>query len=87
MSGTWDDGFIHAGNLAYMSLLSLFPFFIALAAILSALGEQDQMGASIDTILRALPPRVGDVLRPVVNNGDEYTNHRRKIRQTTADLE
>ncbi len=28
VSGTWDDGFIHAGNLAYMSLLSLFPFFI-----------------------------------------------------------
>lgn len=68
VSGTWDDGFIHAGNLAYMSLLSLFPFFIALAAILSALGEQDQMGASIDTILRALPPRVGDVLRPVAHD-------------------
>jgi membrane protein len=63
--GTWDDGFIHAGNLAYMSLLALFPFFIALAAILSVLGEQDQMGASIDTILHTLPPRVADVLRPV----------------------
>ncbi|HUD30581.1 MAG TPA: YihY/virulence factor BrkB family protein [Novosphingobium sp.] len=68
VGGTWDDGFIHAGNLAYMSLLSLFPFFIALAAILSVLGEQDQMGASIDTILRALPPRVGDVLRPVAHD-------------------
>lgn len=66
--GTWDDGFIHAGNLAYMSLLSLFPFFIALAAILSALGEQDQMGASIDTILRTLPRNVGDVLRPVAHD-------------------
>lgn len=68
IGGTWDDGFIHAGNLAYMSLLSLFPFFIALAAILSALGEQDQMGASIDTILRALPARVGEVLRPVAHD-------------------
>lgn len=68
VSGTWDDGFIHAGNLAYMSLLALFPFFIALAAILSMLGEQDQMGASIDTILRALPSRVGEVLRPVAHD-------------------
>ncbi|WP_082057624.1 YihY/virulence factor BrkB family protein [Novosphingobium sp. P6W] len=65
INGTWDDGFIHAGNLAYMTLLALFPFFIALAAIFSALGEQDQLGASIDAVLRALPPRVSEVLGPV----------------------
>ncbi|WP_159979779.1 MULTISPECIES: YihY/virulence factor BrkB family protein [unclassified Novosphingobium] len=65
INGTWDDGFIHAGNLAYMTLLALFPFFIALAAIFSALGEEDQLGASIDAVLRALPPRVAEVLGPV----------------------
>lgn len=63
--GTWEDGFIHAGNLAYMTLLALFPFFIALAAIFSAIGEQEQLTASIDAVLRAMPPRVADVLRPV----------------------
>lgn len=68
LNGTWDDGFIHAGNLAYMTLLALFPFFIALAAIFSALGEQDQLDASIDAVLRAMPPRVGEVLGPVAHD-------------------
>jgi membrane protein len=68
VNGTWDDGFIHAGNLAYMTLLALFPFFIALAAIFSALGEQDRLGASIDAVLSAIPPRVAEVLGPVAHD-------------------
>lgn len=66
--GAWEDGSIHAGNLAYMTLLSLFPFFIALAAIFSALGERQQLGASIDAVLQALPPRVAEVLGPVAHD-------------------
>lgn len=66
--GAWEDGFIHAGNLAYMTLLALFPFFIALSAIFAALGEQDQLGASIDAVLRAMPPRVAEVLGPVAHD-------------------
>jgi Predicted membrane protein len=66
--GAWDDGFIHAGNLAYMTLLALFPFFTALAAILSAIGEKAQLGASIDAVLRAVPPRVAEVLGPVAHD-------------------
>ena len=31
--GVYNDGFIHAGNLAYLSLLALFPFFIVAASI------------------------------------------------------
>ena len=27
--GVYNDGFIHAGNLAYLSLLALFPFSIS----------------------------------------------------------
>src|SRR4051812_26314239 len=38
--GTYTDGFIHAGNLAYMALLAIFPFFITGAAIFALLGEQ-----------------------------------------------
>ncbi len=30
--GVYSDGFIHAGNLAYLALLSLFPFVIVAAA-------------------------------------------------------
>ena len=31
--GIYDDGFIHAGNLAYLALLALFPFMILAAAV------------------------------------------------------
>ena len=31
--GTYNDGFIHAGNLAYLAVLSIFPFFITGAAV------------------------------------------------------
>ncbi|WP_067732244.1 YihY/virulence factor BrkB family protein [Novosphingobium naphthalenivorans] len=66
--GAWKDGFIHAGNLAYMTLLALFPFFIALAAIFSAIGEKARLSASIDAVLRAMPPRVAEVLGPVAHD-------------------
>ncbi|MDE8651708.1 YihY/virulence factor BrkB family protein [Novosphingobium album (ex Liu et al. 2023)] len=67
-NGAWRDGFIHAGNLAYMTLLALFPFFIAVAAIFSAIGEKGQLNASIDAVLTALPPRVAQVLGPVARD-------------------
>lgn len=67
-NGAWHDGFIHAGNLAYMTLLALFPFFIALAAIFSALGEAGRLDASIDAVLTAMPPRVAEVLSPVARD-------------------
>ena len=63
--GTYNDGFIHAGNLAYMAVLAIFPFFITGAAIFSAMGEQSQRAASINAILFTLPPVVGDVIGPV----------------------
>lgn len=66
--GTYNDGFIHAGNLAYMTVLAIFPFFITGAAIFSALGEQSQQAASINAILYALPPVVGDVIGPVARS-------------------
>ena len=68
LAGAWQDGFIHAGNLAYMTLLSLFPFFIAVAAIFSAIGENARLDASIDAVLRAMPPRVSEVLGPVAHD-------------------
>lgn len=65
IAGVWEDGFIHAGNFAYMSIVALFPFFIALSAILAALGEQSHLEGSIDALLAALPRRVYDALAPV----------------------
>nr|WP_313434464.1 YihY/virulence factor BrkB family protein [Novosphingobium sp.] len=68
IAGTWEDGFIHAGNFAYMTIVALFPFFIALAAIYSALGEQGQLESAIDAVLNSLPPRVEESLAPVARD-------------------
>jgi membrane protein len=63
--GTWSDGSIHAGNLAYMAILALFPFFIVIAATFQALGEGGQQEASIHAFMSSLPPMVARVLEPV----------------------
>ena len=63
--GTFNDGFIHAGNLAYMAMLAIFPFFITAAAIFSAIGEESERAATINAVLTALPPVVGEVIGPV----------------------
>ncbi len=66
--GAWNDGSIHAGNLAYMSMLSIFPFFILGAAVFSAIGEESERAATINAILTALPPVVGEVIGPVARD-------------------
>jgi membrane protein len=63
--GTYNDGFIHAGNLAYLAVLSIFPFFITGAAIFSLIGEESERAATINAILYAVPPVVGEVIAPV----------------------
>lgn len=66
--GAYNDGFIHAGNLAYMSIIAIFPFFILGAAIFSLVGEESERAATINAILFALPPIVGEVIEPVARN-------------------
>ena len=66
--GTYNDGFIHAGNLAYLSMLAIFPFFILGAAIFSAFGEEAERAATINAVLFALPPMVGNVIEPVARD-------------------
>lgn len=66
--GAYNDGFIHAGNLAYMAMLAIFPFFITGAAIFSLVGEESDRAASINAILYALPPVVGNVIEPVARD-------------------
>ena len=68
VTGVWQDGFIHAGNLAYMAILSLFPFFIVVAALFSAVGAQTERGASVHAFLGALPPIVSQALEPVARS-------------------
>ncbi len=68
MVGAYNDGFIHAGNLAYMALIAIFPFFILGAAIFSAIGEESERAASVNAVLLALPPIVGEVIEPVARS-------------------
>ena len=60
--GVYNDGFIHAGNLAYLSMLALFPFFILAAAIAQLLGQSRTAQKTVATILSRLPAEVADVL-------------------------
>lgn len=64
--GVYNDGFIHAGNIAYLSLLSMFPFFILAAAVAQLLGSSDGAQQAVTNILRSLPPDIAEVLREPV---------------------
>jgi len=61
--GVYNDGFIHAGNLAYLALLALFPFFILAAALAQLLGQSESGRLTVATVLAQLPPDVAEVLR------------------------
>ncbi len=62
-SGVINDGSIHAGNLAYLSLLTLFPFIIVTAALAQLLGQNQDTGRTVTALLTALPPPVAHILR------------------------
>ncbi|MEP3052158.1 MAG: YihY/virulence factor BrkB family protein [Erythrobacter sp.] len=66
--GTWNDGFIHAGNLAYLSMLAIFPFFILGAAFFELVGETGERAALVDTVMGALPPIVSQTIAPVASD-------------------
>ncbi|TIX49194.1 YihY/virulence factor BrkB family protein [Alteraurantiacibacter aquimixticola] len=66
--GCYNDGLIHAGNLAYMSMLAIFPFFITAAAILGAVTDDQDQAAIVATVLAAMPPIVANVIEPVAMN-------------------
>jgi membrane protein len=61
--GVYNDGFIHAGNLAYLSIVALFPFFIVAAAIAHLLGQGQDAMLTVTNVLRRLPPDVAATLR------------------------
>ena len=68
LAGTFADGFIHAGNLAYLAMLAIFPFFISGAALFSLIGEEGERAATIVAVLSAFPPVVSEVIGPVARN-------------------
>jgi len=72
--GIYNDGFIHAGNLAYLSILALFPFFILAAAIAHLFGQSQDAQLTVINVLRRLPPDVAATLKgPVLEVLDART--------------
>ena len=61
--GVYNDGFIHAGNLAYLSILALFPFIILAAAVAHLLGQSQDAQLTVANILTRLPRNVAATLR------------------------
>ncbi len=64
--GAFNEGFTHAGNLAYLSLVTLFPFFIVAAAIARLVGRTGDGLQAVSAFLQTVPPEVANLLRPAI---------------------
>ncbi len=62
--GVYSDGFI----LAYLALMTLFPFFIVAAAIASLFGQSAETQHAVASFLHVLPPDVADILRKPISD-------------------
>ena len=65
--GTYFDGFIHAGNLAYLALIALFPFFITATALFSLFGQDAEGARILDEFILQMPPSVRDALEEPIH--------------------
>ncbi|MCA1657539.1 MAG: YihY/virulence factor BrkB family protein, partial [Actinobacteria bacterium] len=66
--GVYSDGFIHAGNLAYLALLSIFPFVIVAAAVTRLFGQTGTGLAAVNGLLEMMPRDVADVIRRPIHD-------------------
>lgn len=66
--GVYSDGFIHAGNLAYLTLVAVFPFFIVAAAIAQIFGQTQAGAEAVNGFLITVPPSVATALRPAITD-------------------
>ncbi len=66
-----DDGIEHAGYLAFLGMLSIFPSLIFFFALAAGLGRADFGGEFISEIYRVLPKNIGEALSPRI---DEILN-------------
>ncbi len=66
--GVYTDGFIYAGNLAYLALLTLFPFIIVATAVARILGQTEGGVNTLVALLQTMPPEVADVVRKPIGD-------------------
>lgn len=60
------DGIEHAGYLAFLWLLALFPFLVFVAAIVGVMGQGEAGAEFITDVLQAMPSSVAAALEPRV---------------------
>jgi membrane protein len=61
--GVYTDGFVHAGNFAYLSLVAVFSFFIVIAAIAGTMGSTAGGMEIVAAFLETIPPTAAAALR------------------------
>ena len=66
--GVFANGFMYAGNIAYLALLTIFPFFILAAAIASLFGQSEDAVRAVGSFLSTLPPSVAEILRKPITD-------------------
>ena len=66
--GVYSDGFIHAGNLAYLALMTVFPFFIVAAAIAALVGQSVETQRAVASFLSVMPRDVAEILRKPISD-------------------
>lgn len=67
LAATWRDGAVHAGNLAYLSLVTLFPAAILVTAVTGLVGRSEAGRYAIAGFVALLPPAVGEVIGPLLD--------------------
>lgn len=65
---TYEDGFVLAGNFAYLALLAIFPFFIVATTIASTFGRTEYGYDAVEAFLVTLPPSVARALSEPVQS-------------------
>ncbi|MFO0388482.1 MAG: YihY/virulence factor BrkB family protein [Alphaproteobacteria bacterium] len=61
------DGIEHAGYLAFLGLLAMFPFLVFVFSIVGLAGQGETGAAFIKTLLQSLPYSVSSALEPRIN--------------------
>jgi membrane protein len=66
--GVYSEGFVHAGNFAYLSLVALFAFCIVAAAIAGSLGQTQSGIALIEAFFATVPEGAANGLRDPIES-------------------
>lgn len=63
---TLSDGFVHAGNIAYLSIVTIFPLVTLVIAVTAFFGRTDAGWAVIAGLLQSLPGMAEELLYPII---------------------